>query len=61
MYRKAMNPIKALEVLKSEVEQDRLSARFFIDFAYSLAYSPSSGVCNNYSKVLKSWNLGNGD
>lgn len=57
MYRRAMDPVQALELLKKEVEQDRLNARMFIDFAYSLTFSPSGGVNENYQNVLKSWHI----
>lgn len=58
MYRRAMNPIQALETLKTEMDTNgRLNRRMFVDFAYSLAYSPKGGVNGNYQKVLSTWNI----
>ena len=56
MYRSALDPIKALELLKSEVEEKRLNPRFFIDFAYSLTDSSKSKTNDKYLQVLNSWN-----
>lgn len=57
MYRSALDPIKALEVLKVEVEQKRLNPRLFIDFAYSLTATKQSKARDSYLQVLKSWNV----
>ena len=57
MYRTAIDPLDALELLKKEVEERRLNPQIFVDFAYSLTDHSNSTVKNRYLQVFEDFDI----
>ncbi len=57
LYRSAMDPMQALEVLKKDVEAGLLSPKVFVDFAYSLTDTNRGKNSEKYKKIFQGFQL----
>ena len=57
LYRSAMDPIQALEVLKQDVEAGLLNPKIFVDFAYSLTDTNRGKNQEKYQKIFQGWQI----
>jgi HD-GYP domain-containing protein (c-di-GMP phosphodiesterase class II) len=55
LYRSALEPIDALEILKKEVTSRRLNPDIFVDFAYSLTDFTKESGKDRYRKIFQGW------
>jgi len=55
LYRSAMEPLEALELLKGEVDTRRLNRKMFVDFAYSLTDFTKGSTRDAYREIFQGW------